>query len=482
MPTLDTARNILDIGVPLAQGIVNSRATSGAVNNLTNGTAAATTTITDAANKAQETLDATHANSKSLLQPYQSAGAESLTTLQNGLKPDGGMADPFKYLPPELSNDPIFQRRLKEGLDIIQAKGNAGGNRFSTDAMAKFSDYATGSANDYLDSDYKRQENTFRQNEADSFNRNLALEQQGQGAATQGVNENTNYGASTVGLTTSTGKSVAELNQEKAQALAAGNIEQANAIDGILSGLSTAVSNKQDATLLQKLLHPGDATAQAGNLTNASKIVAPTATSVIGGSAGTAAGAGTSLAAIQAGAVPEISSSAIGLGSLPTAVGGTGGAAAATAATPLTSYAGGGLITGHGALVGMMTNPITIGVGAALAGLYLLHKSQVHPQANEFVQKYQKPFGDHLGAAVNGFDSAFASGKLDKQTAQQIRDEVAGQIAQFQKTTDDFAKQGSHQAIVAKQAKETMAANFGPNWERLIGKMDSEIAQLPEAA
>lgn len=129
-----------------------------------------------------------------------------------------------------------------------------------------------------------------------------------------------------------------------------------------------------------------------------------------------------------------------------------------------------------------LTNPYTVAVGAALAGALIWKNSQVHPTATKFVDDFQKPFGDHLGNVVDGFDTALATGKLDKTTAQGLYDQTKSFIDGFTADTQKFAGEGGKQATVAKQAQDTMTKNFGPNYEKILGKMQTEIAQLPDPA
>lgn len=190
-----------------------------------------------------------------------------------------------------------------------------------------------------------------------------------------------------------------------------------------------------------------------------------------GAGAAAAAAAGTSeaamfpgLAAIQAGAVPSISGSAIGVN-----------AAAGHAA----GISGG---TGMGAqLASFFTNPITIGVGAAIAGAIIWKKSQVHPSADKFVQTYQNPFGDHLNHTLDEFWKAASSGNLTQSQGQAIKSQIASLVAGFEHDMDQFAAKGSHERTVANQARNFFYSNwYGQNWSGLMSGLDATIAQLPQ--
>lgn len=210
-----------------------------------------------------------------------------------------------------------------------------------------------------------------------------------------------------------------------AQQKAASDAQKAALTSGLVgAGISAATP------LLTKALHIGGAAAVGGT----------TAAGASGAAAGTATGAGASGAA------------------------GTTGAA------------GGGFT---GALGALATNPVTWAVAGALTAAILWKKSQVHPTADNFVQTYQNPFGQHLGQVVDGFNQAYASGKLDKASATAAYNETAALIDQFKKDMNDFSQKGSKENRIAHQAAATMADNFGPNWEKVLGQMQQQIAGLP---
>lgn len=170
----------------------------------------------------------------------------------------------------------------------------------------------------------------------------------------------------------------------------------------------------------------------------------------------------------------------VGAAGLPagiTAAGGTGAAAGLPTAAP--ALAGGASGSGLGASLGaFFTNPITIGVGAAIAAAIIWKHKQVHPTAAKFVDEYQNPFGQHLSEIVNQFDQAYAAGGMDKTTAQAARDHVASLIHGFESDIEQFDAKGGKEHTVAQQAKATMTRYFGQNWEGVLGKMDQEIAAL----
>lgn len=253
----------------------------------------------------------------------------------------------------------------------------------------------------------------------------------------------------------------------------------------ILAGLETTPMKN---ILMASLLGTG-----IGALTDPNVI--KTIGSFFGKGKGAAVGAGASAAGgmltagipgITAPTAAELSGTMAGMANaglgFPAAAGGgtaaAGTAAAAGGAAPLTGYAGGGLITSHGAVIGALTNPITIGVAAAVLGAIAWKKSQVHPSADKFVQSYQKPFEHHLFNIVDEFDRSYATGKMDRTTAQAMRDNTANYIASFDQDIAQYRTKGGHEKIVADQAKAEMVKDFGANWEAILDKMDGEIAAL----
>ncbi len=199
-----------------------------------------------------------------------------------------------------------------------------------------------------------------------------------------------------------------------------------------------------------------------------------------------AAGAGATGAGLTSVSIPELGifgSTGAGAG---TAAGGAAAGEAGAAATEAgaSTAAGGGL---GSTLAALATNPVTWAVAGAIAAGIIWHKSQVHPQASEFVAKFQDPFVNdkgtgHLNQIVDQFDKAYASGQMTKQQAQAAYDETAKLIQGWQQDVNAYSQKGGHEAIVAKQAAATMQKYYGSNFEGILGKMAKEIAGMPGGA
>ncbi len=151
-------------------------------------------------------------------------------------------------------------------------------------------------------------------------------------------------------------------------------------------------------------------------------------------------------------------------------------AAAAGAATPLTGYAGGGLVTTHGALIGMMTNPITIGVAGALVAGALWLKSQAHFEANTMVKDFEQPFAKNvLAPFATEFDTALNSGNLNRTQAQTLRNGYVESWNDYVDRARTFGTGGSDEKKVSDQSILNL-------WTLVvkpeIDKIDSKIGQL----
>lgn len=204
-----------------------------------------------------------------------------------------------------------------------------------------------------------------------------------------------------------------------------------------------------------------------------------TAASVAAPSLSAAGAYGPTLA--QLGADPAVFGAT---GAADAAAGGAGAAGAgssAAGAAGATGSTGGGL---GASVAGFLTNPITIGVGAAIIGITALLKSQAHWNANDLVEHVQNPFNQNLSTIVDGFDKSLQAGTLTKANAQQMRDATATAIQGYAQAVQQFASKGGQNAQVANQALADMSKYYGgsgttPDWSKIIGKMDQEIANLP---
>lgn len=145
--------------------------------------------------------------------------------------------------------------------------------------------------------------------------------------------------------------------------------------------------------------------------------------------------------------------------------------------------AGAGLGAAGSAMAAFATNPITIGIAAAIgAGLIAKHYiGQGRRAANEFVGNAERPFGQQLGAIVDSFDSMKKAGTLTLEQAKTARDSAQELWRSFLQSNAEFAAQGKTQAKVAEQSLENLKQAFGPNLQKVFEGMDSTIAGLQGA-
>lgn len=569
MPTLADLEQLAGVVVPpIVQGVVGTKAVGKAVGNLSQGATAATGTLTDAQSRAQGTLDAIHGQNTNLLTPLQSGGSAATATsakdtaLLQPFQPGGqvstdttdknaGLLAPYQNAgPTALSNaqrmvndpsydftkDPSYQWRLSQGEAAINAGAAATGNRISGASLKALNDYAGGSASQEFQNAFGRQMGLVdvgQRAATTGVSTNLAEAQREQGAAGMGVdanlteagqqqnatlagvNANTQYGAQTVGLTTETAKAVADLQTQKASALAAGDIAKANQIDSTISSITQGLTNQKSLASLKDLVHPstptspmpgdpnfvgpvqggpgasagtaytgmGDQAAQAGD--TASRLPDSIASSAALGAPAIGTGVGMGVGDGLAIAAPEIGMEAgaaagaapfLGAGAAP--LGATGALAAPDIAAPALAAdaSAGGMMSSVGAF---LTNPVTIGVAAAAIAAYALIKhSQVHPTANKWVQGFQNPFDKQMGALNDHFIQAANSGQLTKAQAVQIRNTVKTLSDQYGSALKTFSAKGGKEKTVATQAQKTADEEYGPNFSKTLDAMDARIAGL----
>jgi hypothetical protein len=476
MPVLQDLAELAPLVTPVA-GLIGASTGEGAVLNQANQ---ATNTIKDTQAQNAATQADVLAQQKQLLNPWYSAGTSAVNTLST----DPSVTAPFSYSAADMVNDPGYQFRVNEGEKGINTAAAARGLWNSGGTMKALNQYDVNQANQYYGQDYARSENTFRANQASRLDLLKNLSASGQQAANTESAATGAYGAASTQNNQFTAQELTQIQSQIADAQASGDVAKANALGSLISGAVSA------APTIAKIAGLTSNAAKLATPAISSAATTPSAISAATGVASAIPGTALGLAVPEAAAIPGLSSMAgtsMGIGALaPTAPVAAAPPAAASSATGLTGALGS---IGHAA-IGFLTNPITIGVGAAIIAVTAILKSQAHWEANTLVKDVQKPFGESLGKIVNGFDQALASGQLDKATAQQMRDQTAQVINDFNNAVYQFAQKGGDNKTVALNAMQTMADDFGarsdypnlPSYDKILGKMDAEIAQLPEAA
>lgn len=179
---------------------------------------------------------------------------------------------------------------------------------------------------------------------------------------------------------------------------------------------------------------------------------------------------------IGSGPVGGILGGVTGSGGILGGILGGGGTAAGGAAAG--GAAAGGGAGGLGAASAFLTNPWTIGIGAAIAGAIAWTKSQAHHEANTWVQGFQNPFHAKLADIVDQFNAAYAGGHLGPGNAQKAWDDTHVLWAEFLKQGDAFALKGSDEREVWGNSKNKL----GPLMIQIFSDMQGKMAALQAAA
>jgi hypothetical protein len=127
-----------------------------------------------------------------------------------------------------------------------------------------------------------------------------------------------------------------------------------------------------------------------------------------------------------------------------------GGGTAADAAAAGAAAGGGSL---GSTITGFLTNPVTIGVGAALAAGAMWLKSQAHWEANTMVKDFENPFHyDYLAPFVTEFNKTLQSGQMSKQQAQDMRNAFVSNWDEYVTKARQFGTKGSDEKTVSDQS------------------------------
>lgn len=172
---------------------------------------------------------------KEIQAPYQQAGTQALSQMQNpAFQQDFTMAD-FK-------TSPGYQFSLQQGQKALDAANAASGNSVSGAALTAASQYNVGMANQ----EYQQALNNYQNNLTNKFNRLGTIAGMGAGANQQAGNAAMQFGTNMGNLLTSGGN-----------AAAASQIAGMNAIGGGLSGIAGTIAQNNAAAQSMNNLSPG---------------------------------------------------------------------------------------------------------------------------------------------------------------------------------------------------------------------------------
>ena len=167
----------------VAGAVVGSAVIGGVMSNKAAGTQA------DAANRASD-LQAQSASEATALQremwqqqtanqkPWQEAGVNALTQLNQGMGPGGSMVKPFGMA--DYQADPGYGFRLKEGMKALEGTAAARGGLLSGNAMRA----AVGYGQDMGSQEYQNAYNRYQTNQGNQYNRLASMAGLGQAANT----------------------------------------------------------------------------------------------------------------------------------------------------------------------------------------------------------------------------------------------------------------------------------------------------------
>jgi hypothetical protein len=202
----------------VAVAIIGSAVIGGAASAI--GSSKAASAQRDAANQANDRLNAQYAQTRSDLLPFQQAGQAGLNDLTSRMSQ---LTSPFSMSQADLEATPGYQFNRTQGLKAVNNAMGARGLMNSGAVMKGAANFATGLA----DSTYASQFNMDQQNKQNAYNKLMGVAQLGENAAAQTGSFGTQIAGSVANNTIGAGN-----------ATAAGDIGVANSIGSIGNSLS----------------------------------------------------------------------------------------------------------------------------------------------------------------------------------------------------------------------------------------------------
>lgn len=114
-------------------------------------------------------LAALYSGQMGMLNPYQAAGTQGITSLANMLQPGGELTQQFSFNPSDLENDPGYQFQLAQGQKALNASAAARGALVSGGALKAMSNYNQGLAGTSFQNAYNRALTTFQTNRSNTL-------------------------------------------------------------------------------------------------------------------------------------------------------------------------------------------------------------------------------------------------------------------------------------------------------------------------
>lgn len=150
--------------------------------------------VAGATQAGQDRTDIGINSANQFLNPYSTAGTNSLTSLQQLAGPGGPLTNQFSFNPSDLQNDPGYQFTLQQGQDALQRSAAAKGQLFSGGTLKSLAGYTTGTANQYFNDAFNRAQSTFNTNQQQALSRINTL----QGLAGMGYNASAGQASDTL--------------------------------------------------------------------------------------------------------------------------------------------------------------------------------------------------------------------------------------------------------------------------------------------
>lgn len=165
------------------------------------------------------------------------------------------------------------------------------------------------------------------------------------------------------------------------------------------------------------------------------------------------------------------------------AIGGLFGTGAAGAGAAGAGAKAGGIGISGAKLGAFFSNPLTIGIGAAVGGIIAATKliGGGRRAADDFGRSIETPFNADLTTLLAQFHSQRDAGTLTLATATAFRDDASDLIGRLSAAQAEFAAQGENQAKVVQQAIAGKDANFGVGFSRIFDEINAAIKVLPKS-
>lgn len=237
---------LVGIGGSIASGIIGAHAASKASDALAQGATKSEAIIGQRVNNAQGELNNIYAGDSKRAQPYLDLGTTASHGLQ-GLLSQGFTAPTLE----QAQQEPGYQFTLQQGTDAINKNAAANGTLMSGNTGKALMDYGQGLASTTYGNVYNRALQGYLAN-LQGLTQGTQL---GETATGQLAQAGEATGGQTADLQLRGGEAQAQQNNNIAQARASGYLGRAQAINGMIGGITGAMSG--GGFNLGGLLHPG---------------------------------------------------------------------------------------------------------------------------------------------------------------------------------------------------------------------------------